>query len=148
MKKRECGTCTKCCEGWLTADIMGEKMYPGKPCRFIVIGKGCTVYANRPKEPCVSYKCGWLTNADIPEWMKPSEINAIIDLRQVENHTYLRLKEAGSFMQSRVLSWFFQYILKTGMNALWEVDGGLNWAGSPEFNALMELESQKGVQKD
>jgi hypothetical protein len=40
-------------------------------------------------------------------------------------------------MQSRVLSWFFQYILKNGTNALWEVDGGSNWAGSPEFNHLM-----------
>jgi hypothetical protein len=69
--------------------------------------------------------------------MKPSDINAIIDMRQIDGHQYLNLKEAGSPMQSRVLSWFFQYILKNGTNALWEVDGGLNWVGSPEFNAVM-----------
>ena len=30
--KKECGTCTKCCEGWLGANIKGHEMYPGKPC--------------------------------------------------------------------------------------------------------------------
>ena len=146
--KRTCGTCTKCCEGYLSGEALGITFYSGKPCHFVAIGKGCSVYAKRPLEPCVSYKCGWLTNADIPEWMKPSDIDAIIDFRQIKNHTYINLKEAGNPMQSRVLNWFFQHILKTGMNALWQVNGGLNWEGSPEFNVLMELESQKGVQKD
>jgi hypothetical protein len=137
MSKRSCGTCTKCCEGHLTGEALGHTFYGGKPCHFIAIGTGCTVYEKRPKDPCISYKCAWLTNEDIPEWMKPSDINAIIDMRQIDGHQYLNLKEAGSPMQSRVLSWFFQYILKNGTNALWEVDGGSNWVGSPEFNAVM-----------
>ena len=141
MKKRECGTCTKCCEGHLTGEALGHTFYGGKPCHFIAIGTGCTVYEKRPKDPCVSYKCGWLINPDIPEWMKPSDINAIIDMRQIDVHQYLNLKEAGSPMQSRVLSWFFQYILKNGTNALWEVEGGKSWVGSPEFNAVMVQEN-------
>ena len=145
MSKRSCGTCTKCCEGYLTGEALGHTFYGGKPCHFVAIGKGCTVYEKRPKDPCVSYKCDWLINPDIPEWMKPSDIDAIIDLREIEGHQYLSLKEAGGLMQSRVLNWFFQYILKTGMNAVWQVGGGSNWAGSPEFNHLMALENQKGV---
>jgi len=141
MGKRECGTCTKCCEGYLSGEALGHTFYKGKPCHFIAIGKGCTVYAKRPKDPCISYKCSWLTNEDIPEWMKPSDIDAIIDMRYIEQHQFISLKEAGSPMQSRVLSWFFQYILKNGLNAVWEIDNGLNWVGTPEFTQLFSLKN-------
>jgi len=144
MKKRSCGTCTKCCEGYLAGEALGHTFYAGKPCHFIAIGAGCTVYEKRPKDPCISYKCAWLTNEDIPEWMKPSDIDAIIDMRQIGKHQYLNLKEAGSPMQAKVLSWFFQYVLKTGLNAQWEVNGGINWVGSPEFNEEM---SKQNLQK-
>ena len=142
MDKRSCGTCTKCCEGWLSGEALGHKFFPGKPCHFISIGKGCSVYPTRPKDPCVSYKCAWLTNLDIPEWMKPSEIHSIIDIHELDGHSYISIKEAGSPMQARVLSWFFQYILKKGLNAIWEVDGGFNWAGSKDFNKIMDDRSK------
>jgi DNA-binding phage protein len=73
--------------------------------------------------------------------MRPSDIDVIIDMRQIGEHQYLSLKEAGNPMQSRVLSWFFQYVLKTGMNAVWEVNGGLSWVGNPEFNSLMAVKN-------
>ena len=136
--KRTCGTCTKCCEGYLSGEAFGHTFYPGKPCHFIAIGKGCSIYDKRPQDPCVSYKCGWLTNTDIPEWMKPSDIDSIIDMRTLNNFEYINLREAGNPMQAKVLSWFFQYILKNGLNAVWQVDGGFNWAGNPEFVAAME----------
>lgn len=138
MLKRECGTCTKCCEGYLTGEALGKTFYPGKPCHFVVIGKGCSIYAKRPKEPCVSYKCQWLINEDIPLWMKPSDIDAIIDVRKLNGVPFLNVKETGAPMQAKVLSWVFQYILEKGLNAIWEVNGGLNWAGSPEFVKLVE----------
>jgi uncharacterized cysteine cluster protein YcgN (CxxCxxCC family) len=138
MEKRSCGTCTKCCEGYLSGEALGHTFYPGKPCHFIAIGTGCTVYDNRPKEPCVSYKCLWLTNEDMPEWMKPSDINSIIDIRHIDVYQYLNLKEAGSSVQARVLSWFFKYALSKNLNAAWEVEGGLNWIGSIEFTAAMD----------
>ena len=143
MEKRSCGSCTKCCEGYLSGEALGHTFYAGKPCHFIAIGTGCTVYEKRPKDPCVSYKCAWLTHEDIPAWMKPSDIDAIIDMRQIEGQVYLNLKEAGSPLQTPVLNWFFQYVLKQGMNALWEVNGGLNWVGNPEFIALMEKNNLK-----
>jgi hypothetical protein len=144
---RKCGSCTKCCEGNLSGEAFGLKFYQGKPCHFVAIGKGCSVYSKRPADPCVSYKCGWLTNPEIPEWMKPNEIDAIVDEREIEGITYLNLREAGSPMQARILSWYFQYILATGKNAVWQVEGGLNWVGSLEFNSSMELENQKGVHR-
>ncbi len=130
---RSCGTCTKCCEGWLSSEALGHTFYPGKPCHFITIGKGCTIYSKRPKDPCQSYKCGWIQNEDIPEWMKPSEINAIIDYRMIDNIPYLNVKEAGSVLSSKVLTWIIKYALERKANLYWEVEGGKNWLGSPEF---------------
>ena len=135
--KRECGACTKCCEGWLAGEALGHKFFQGKPCHFIAIGKGCSVYAKRPKDPCITYKCAWLTNENIPEWMKPSEINAIIDNANINTISYLRVIEAGSQLDSAVLTWIIQYALGNNINLYWEVNGGKNWFGSQEFSDAM-----------
>lgn len=135
--KRECGTCTKCCEGWLNGEALGHKFYLGRPCHFVAIGKGCTAYAKRPKEPCVVYKCAWLSDERIPEWFKPNDINAIIDWHKVENITYLRINETGSRLDSRVLSWAIQFALNNKINLYWKIDGGENWFGESEFVEAM-----------
>jgi hypothetical protein len=133
--KRECGTCTKCCEGWLFGEAYGHSFYKGKPCHFIAIGKGCTIYAERPKDPCLVYSCAWLTNADFPEWLKPSEINAIIDFRKIYNTDiqYIKIHEAGEVLRSDVLSWLLSYAVSKGYNLYWTVNGANYWQGSPEF---------------
>jgi hypothetical protein len=143
--KRECGTCTKCCEGYLTGEALGHTFFLGKPCHFVAIGKGCTVYAKRPKEPCVTYKCGWLTNEDIPEWMKPDAVNIIIDIRNIEGHSYLNLREAGSNLSASVLNWFIQYVLKNQLNAVWQVNGGENWMGSATFVKIIESHQKEQI---
>jgi hypothetical protein len=149
MSKRTCGTCTKCCEGWLSGEALGHKFYGGKPCHFIAIGKGCTVYAQRPKDPCVSFKCGWLSNADIPEWFKPDEINAIIKFDEVKGIPRITLIEAGGILESKVLSWFIQYALSKQLNFAWQINGGINWIGSPEFNqAMINLPNDKNLDSE
>jgi hypothetical protein len=140
MNKRQCGTCTKCCEGHLTGDALGHTFYRGKPCHFIAIGKGCTVYAKRPKEPCQSYKCSWLKNEDIPEWMKPNEINAIISEKEINKIKYFELVEAGETLRSRVLTWVIEYCMSNQINLVWRVEGGDHWIGNQEFvTAIREL---------
>jgi hypothetical protein len=133
--KRNCGTCTKCCEGWLSGSALGHSFYTGKPCHFIAIGKGCSVYDKRPKDPCVVYNCGWLTNADLPEWMKPNEINAIIDFKKIKNTDieYIRVVEAGETLRSDVLSWLISYSLLKRYNLYWTVNEANYWQGTTEF---------------
>jgi hypothetical protein len=138
MTKRSCGTCTKCCEGWLTGKALGYTFYTGKPCHYISVGKGCTVYSKRPQDPCIAYKCQWLANEDIPEWMKPSDINAIIDIRNINGIEYIKLIEAGSILDSKALSWFIQYAFKKKFNFVWVVNGSDNWIGTSEFIQAME----------
>jgi hypothetical protein len=138
-KKRTCGNCTKCCEGYLAGEALGYPFYLGKPCHFVSIGKGCTVYEKRPKDPCVEYTCDWIKNPEIPEWLKPETANVIIDTRTIEGHEYLNLSEAGSVVSSKVLNWFIQYIINKQLNGVWQVEGGKNWMGSPEFMSIMNI---------
>ena len=130
---RECGTCTKCCEGWLTGEALGYKFYPGNPCHFVSIGQSCTVYTKRPKNPCVSFSCEWIKNSDLPEWFKPNKINSILTTEKIEEILYLKLTQAGSQLDSKVLSWLFKYVLEHNFNFVWQIAGGINWIGSPEF---------------
>jgi hypothetical protein len=142
MDKRKCESCTKCCEGHFIGEALGHSFSIGKPCHFVAIGKGCTVYAKRPQDPCASYKCSWLTNLDIPEWLKPEISNVIIDQREIDGHSYMMLKEAGATMSSKALNWFIQYVLNNQLNAIWQVEGGDNWMGSPEFvNAVLKRQT-------
>lgn len=112
-------------------------MYKGKPCHFVSIGKGCSIYGKRPQDPCVVFKCGWLADEHIPEWMKPNEINAIIKMDKMNDIPYLAVIEAGEVLQSRVLSWLIQHALSHQLNFLWYINGGANWVGSPEFHQAM-----------
>lgn len=137
MSKRTCGDCTKCCEGWLMTEVLGNKMYGGQPCPFVIPNKGCGIYAKRPKDPCQVYKCGWLTDENIPEWMKPSLTNAIVDYKMTDGVPYLNVTEAGQMLDSRVLTWLIKYAIANKMNFTWEIAGGRHWFGSPEFDTVM-----------
>jgi hypothetical protein len=140
--KRECGDCTKCCEGNLAGEVLGKTFYRSKPCHFVAIGQGCTVYEKRPKDPCVTYRCEWLNNPDIPEWMKPNLINTIIDRRKTKSGIeYMNIVEAGAELKAGVLSNLLLYALGNGLNILWEVEGGKNWIGSQEFLEEMNTAS-------
>ena len=135
---KSCGTCTKCCEGWLEGEAFGHKFYPGKPCGFVTIGKGCNSYALRPKEPCVNYKCAWLSNNEIPDWLKPNLSNVIINYNTIDGIAYIKLVEAGQTLPSKVLSWMLKYAIAQRLNIAWTIDEELYWIGSPEFNLLMQ----------
>lgn len=138
MDKRSCGSCTKCCDGWLTGEVMGHRFFPGRPCHFVASGKGCSIYSKRPVDPCISFKCSWLKNQDIPEWMKPDQINAIICDKEINGIPYISVVEAGSILDSRVLSWIISYVLKNQLNLSWEADGGTSYIGNSDFIEQMD----------
>lgn len=138
--KRGCESCTKCCEGYLSGEAKGKSFYPGKPCHFISIGKGCSIYTTRPNDPCAIFKCEWLINNEIPEWMKPNEINAIITTSKIKDKEiyYLNVVEAGEPLRSDVLTQLILYTLSNNLNFAWQINGGKNWIGSPEFLEAMK----------
>jgi len=130
---RSCEGCTACCEGWLWGSAHGHNFFPGRPCHF-KCETGCSIYENRPEDPCKVFNCMWLTNKDIPEWLKPNLSKVIIVERNHENiGYYIQVKKMGEKIDSIVLSWFFQYYLNTQINMSIQISGGWMHYGTNEF---------------
>lgn len=135
--KRECGSCTECCRGWLTGEVNGHAFYPGQPCHFV--GEhGCSIYQDRPENPCKVFECEWLRNKEIPEWMKPDKCKVLMTTREwfyngESRGSYLDVYEAGQQMDSRVLAWLFAFYLNTGVPMRVQVAGSFRRYGSAEF---------------
>ena len=129
---RSCGTCKRCCEGWLTGEGYGHKFKPGTPCHFLSTEIACTIYESRPKM-CSEFNCEWVLRDFFPEWMKPNQSNVIITLQKSQGFKYYYVRETGQPMDSRVLSWLVTFCLTNGRNMCYVLDNSLNFVGSPEF---------------
>jgi hypothetical protein len=137
-KERSCGDCTKCCEGHLQMTIYGQEVKKDNPCRYLEVGKGCSIYEKRPKNPCKTYQCLWLKDPSIPDWVKPNLVNAIVDDYPMNGFPCIRVNEAGEKLPSDVLSWALEYAIINEKNIYWRIDGKAHWLGSSEFCAEME----------
>lgn len=119
---RECGTCTKCCDGTLTTNINGNEVKLGKPCVYLTIGKGCNIYEERPQNPCKSYQCAWIINNDIPDFMKPENSNCILDYDEKNGIKYLRLISSEVPYTAETLSWCINYAQSNNINLVWSIN--------------------------
>lgn len=137
---RSCNGCTKCCEGFLYGVAYGKQFCHGKPCHFVDLGKGCTIYEDRPHSPCQTFKCAWVIDnqREFPEWLKPSLSNVIIVPRHIDDILYMDVVEAGSKIDSSVLNWLFLYSLERKVNMRVSIGGGHHNYGSKEFQAAMQ----------
>lgn len=130
---RSCDGCTACCEGWLQGNAYGYEFWPGRKCHFLG-EKSCTIYEDRPYAPCQKFKCEWLINHDIPEWMKPNLSKVILRSLTVNGFTYLKANEAGEKMDASVLSWLFSYLVDGKIkNLTYQIDKGWNFIGNKDF---------------
>lgn len=133
---RECGDCTKCCEGWLNDKIRDVEIYPGKPCPILEIGKGCTDYENRPKNPCQTFECQWKIDPSIPEDLKPSISGSILTEKEIDGSHYVMLHRAPD-TNPEVLTWLFFYALKNQKNIVWQTAKSMHWLGDSKFTQAM-----------
>lgn len=139
---RECGTCTKCCEGTVHGQVFGEPFYKGRPCSFCLINQGCSVYEQRPDDPCRTFKCSWLVDDSIPEWMKPNLSNAIITIKSTKSFDFPVLIPSSDGYSVDVVSWFILWGLPRYGHVVWyNKEGSRYYLGTPEFGAeLAELD--------
>lgn len=135
QEKRSCGECAKCCEGWLWGESHGYHFYSGMKCHFLE--KTCTIYDDRPEDPCKSYQCLWLVDKNIPAWLKPSLSNVILTRRKLNDVFFVDVVEAGQKIDSSVLNWLMLWAINNNINMRYFVGGGPNKIGSKEF---LELE--------
>jgi len=130
---RSCGECAKCCEGWLSGTVYGHAFSPGRPCFFLE--KTCSIYQDRPVDPCRNYRCGWLAEDLFPMWMKPSLSNLLITRKDDEERklSYYIVDQAGDTFDDRALRWLVAWAADTKANIEYRVNGELKRVGSPGF---------------
>ena len=145
LEKKECGTCTKCCEGWLTADIREHKMYPGKPCFFVEMGKGCKDYFNRPEIPCKTFKCAWLGIEEMPNEFKPETTGVIMHFVKEDEITFISLTKAPNDPNADFLSWAISFAASKGLNIFWSINNKSFWIGDAKFCDRMEKEYSRSI---
>ena len=138
--KRECDGCTVCCQGWLSAEALGYRFFPGQPCHWVGCN-GCTVYSDRPPV-CQNFECGWKESHFLPEWFKPTESNMIALWREWkaeemceegENGQYLCLSECGKSMTAKHMTWLNNYAAAGVLNVKYQYEGRWHWIGSDAF---------------
>lgn len=141
---RQCGSCTACCDGWMTGTILGHEMKPGVPCHFRGEG-GCTIYEDRPANPCRGFICGWLLNGSpFPESFRPDRLGVIIVATIWRKRRAYVLAYAGRKPDAQLLEWMREYSAATGTPFLFQVDGRHRGYGTPEFQLDILDKARKG----
>ena len=92
---------------------------------------------------CRAFECGWLQDPRIPEWLKPELSNVIIAYPVIDDIPYMSVLESGESISASTLSWVILFALENSYNLLYEVNGGQNVIGSPEFITAYENSKRK-----
>lgn len=146
VQGRSCEGCTKCCEGYLAGEVLNKKVDLNNPCFLVEIGKGCKDYENRPEFPCKTFQCDWLVNPEIPDFLKPSESNVIMSTRPMNKKiNYLEIIEAGSKLDSEVLTWSIGYSMEKDINIVWNINGNQYWLGDDDFCDFIESSIKNNI---
>jgi len=135
LAPRSCDGCTKCCDGHLHGSAHGYNFFKGRACHFRSIN-GCTIYSQRPKDPCVSFKCAWLKdeNRSIPEWLKPNVSEVIIVEREwSKGNIYWEVSECDKNMTSTIFAWLMIYHMNNQMPMSIQAHGAWYHFGPEEF---------------
>ncbi len=130
---KSCGTCTRCCDGWMSDNIRGHEVYPGKPCFFVTIGRGCNDYDNRPNDPCKTFNCVWKVDNQIPEHMKPDISNIIATYNQIDGILYTTLTQAGNEVDKTSIDWYISFYGNKNTNLLLNLNNKSYLIGSDDF---------------
>lgn len=130
---RKCGECTACCEGWLRAVIHNVEMTIGNPCQYL--DKKCTIYDERPKNPCQEYRCAWL-EGELPMSLKPNFAQIIVSKRYYKHVEYYEATETGKKITVPVLNELIQWVCKNKKNFLYRIRNQPYTIGTEEFMSL------------
>ncbi|WP_342722102.1 hypothetical protein AAFG07_22625 [Bradyrhizobium sp. B097] len=132
---RQCGECTACCDGWLKIRIRGHDVHPGQPCPFSSAGK-CTIYDERPLDPCRKFVCGWLTpTSPLPDWMRPDRSDVIfLPASFVWRTIPVDVAVAiGAHPKAKARAWLEAFSRDARRPLLLQSDGDWHAFGPPQF---------------
>src|SRR2546427_4982612 len=122
--RRQCGTCTACCDGWVA---------------------GNTIYAQRPVEPCRNFVCGWLMpDSPFPEEFRPDRLGVMAVPTRWRARPAFILCSAGRDPDERLLEWMREFSSRTGAPFFYEQRGERFGFGPPEFQQEMLRKVENG----
>ena len=139
---KQCGTCTKCCDGTTVGGVIrGHGFGNKKPCYFLDISnKNCSIYKDRPEHPCKSYTCMWLKYEDVPLWMKPENSNVTVTASEYKGNKFLILNATSNDYSAKVLSYVINYASKNNMNLIYDLAyGSGSWVLKGNKTELMDF---------
>ncbi len=141
---RQCGTCITCCGGWVAGTILGHEVKPGSPCRF-VRAEGCSVYEQRPTDPCKNFVCGWLApDSPFPDEFRPDRLGVIIvPITWRDRRAYI-LVSAPRDPDETLLEWLRRFSIQTGRPFFYAQAGEKFGFGPIEFQQEMLAKAQRG----
>ncbi len=145
-KARQCGDCAACCEGWLKIEIRGHPVYPGKKCPFCT-RSGCSIYDERPEDPCRKFICGWLAHrSPLPDWMRPDKSNAILLVASFAWHGIPVdvAVPAGNRIKEKALTWLQDFYSKQKRLLVFNLDEEWYAFGPPAFQQDIRSRLQRG----
>ena len=141
---RQCGSCTKCCDGWVEGDIRGHRMHAGQACHFLEAG-ACSIYAERPESPCRSFVCAWLQlGSALPDHFRPDRIGVIAVGTRWRQAPALILVSAGNDPDEATLDWMRQHAQHTRTPFFYAQQGQRFGYGPPEFQQEMAGKLARG----
>lgn len=135
LAAKSCKNCTKCCEGYLSANIRGHEMTLGTPCFFVTQNVGCREYDLRPTDPCVGFECEWKRNPYFEEWLSPNNSGILFSRQYLKpsNIPFLQITEAGATLTPKILTWAIKYSEKNLLNLMWKEGTITKFVGSTDF---------------
>jgi hypothetical protein len=71
---KQCGNCTQCCK---VMEIVELEKPNGIWCDHCKVGKGCSIYNDRP-ESCRSFSCQWLLDESMPHRLRPDQTKVVV----------------------------------------------------------------------
>lgn len=143
---RICGDCTACCDGWLKIEVRGHQIFPGRACPFSSAHQ-CTIYKDRPDDPCRQFVCGWLVDSSpLPEWMRPDKANMIL---LPANFIWRGLPvdvavAAGESPRRKALDWLTKFSLEKKRLLIYQSQKDWFAFGPPAFQSDIAEKMAKG----
>jgi hypothetical protein len=137
---RTCGTCTKCCDGWLGVQVHGHWVTDGNPCLFKKEKCGCSIYQARP-QTCQDFLCGWLRDDGtlFEEWMKPEIVNFILVYFKIEEIKWYKLITTGQKLSPLMLSYVIQKAIRQNINLEYWIENTQFLIGTEEFKKCVKV---------
>ena len=145
-RTRRCGSCTGCCDGWLRINVYGHLAFPGQPCPFST-GQSCSIYDQRPQEPCREFFCGWMAKGSpLPDWLRPDRSGVIVLLSKLDWHGLEVdvVVPAGRDPDERVLAWMRNYGMQHNRPFIYQQEGLWHGFGPPAFQEEVRAKVQRG----